>query len=157
MQPAPLIAILTTLLSFTASLRADVIVLYHDNGPGHVRGLFNFDTATHATTFRTSLNTPDQMYAFSRSAQDGSVYAAGGNNNLYRINLDTGATVLIGATGLNGFTDLAIDPVTNTFYAMARSYLYTLNPATAAPTLIVNDPGVGYRLSANTGSSREAS
>ena len=38
-----------------------------------------------------------------------------------------------------------------------RSLRRKLEEDPAAPTLIVNDPGVGYRLSANTGSSREAS
>jgi hypothetical protein len=76
---------------------------------------------------------------------DGTLYAASfATNNLYRVNLSTGAATLIGPLGFAFVMDLAWDPVNNTMYAIASapgcggasSGFYSINLATGSGSLI---------------------
>ena len=63
--------------------------------------------------------------------------SAGGQDGLYRLDVQTGAGTLVAATGLSPTTVLALAP-DSTLYGVNRANdnLYTINPTTAAPTLI---------------------
>lgn len=129
-------AAICLILIFQSAAKADQLVVYHENGPGHLRGLFNFDTTTNTTTFRTAVQSPENFFSFTRRAADGAVFASAIDGNLFQINLNTGASTLIGNTGVQDLSSLAIDPVTNVLYALADSYVYKINAATASATLL---------------------
>jgi hypothetical protein len=59
---------------------------------------------------------------------------------LYTINTTTGATTLVGSTGLTGNSagGLAVDPNTGVLYAAVNTSLYTINTTTGAATLVGN-------------------
>jgi hypothetical protein len=57
------------------------------------------------------------------------------NSRIFSVNPDTGASALIGATGVGFLTDLAYTPGGRLF-ASSLDSLYSVNPATAATTLI---------------------
>jgi hypothetical protein len=57
------------------------------------------------------------------------------DSRMYSINPDTGASTLIGATGVGFLSDLAITP-SGSLYASSLEALYSVNPTTAATTLI---------------------
>jgi len=77
-------------------------------------------------------------------APDGTLYAASlGTNDLYSVNLTTGAVTVIGGLGFTEVMDLAWDPFNDTMYAIASSgapgtgsFLYSLNLGTGAGTLV---------------------
>jgi hypothetical protein len=60
--------------------------------------------------------------------------------SLYTIDTTTGATTLIGSTGLTGVNvgGLAVDPNTGVLYAGINGSLYTINTTTGAATLVGN-------------------
>ena len=80
-----------------------------------------------------------------------------GNNNLYTINVSTGAATLVGSHGINGMFALAYDTANDTLYAESQSTqnLYSLNTLTGAATLIGSSGitvvgGFTYRPDNNT-------
>lgn len=74
------------------------------------------------------------------------LYAVDRTSNLYTVNPTTGATTLVGATGIDVLSALARDPLTNTIYAAtggassSRACIYTINITTGAATLVGCDP-----------------
>jgi outer membrane protein assembly factor BamB len=78
---------------------------------------------------------------------DGTLYAGSfTTNNLYKINLSTGAPTLIGSLGFNWIMDLAFDSANQTMYAIAAppnctgSSFYSVNLGTGNGSLISNVP-----------------
>jgi len=76
---------------------------------------------------------------------DGTLYAGSfTTNNLYKVDLSTGAPTLIGSLGFNWIMDLAWDAANSTMYAIAApptcagSSFYSINLATGAGSLISN-------------------
>jgi hypothetical protein len=95
-----------------------------------------------ATPIGSPEGVPLEAMAF---APDGTLYAGNFNtNNLYTINVSTGAPTLVGALGFTGIMDMAWDPANSTMYAIASlcagSSLYSINLATAAGTLVTAIP-----------------
>jgi len=76
---------------------------------------------------------------FVNSQWIGAEYNSGGNSKIYDIDINTGATTLIGATGVS-ITGLAYDVTTSTLYAStyanSASSLYSIDEYTGASTLI---------------------
>jgi len=78
---------------------------------------------------------------------NGTLYAGSfTTNNLYKINLSTGAPTLIGSLGFNWIMDLAFDSANQTMYAIAAppnctgSSFYSVNLGTGNGSLISNVP-----------------
>jgi hypothetical protein len=78
---------------------------------------------------------------------DGTLYAGSfTTNNLYRVDLSTGAPTLVGSLGFNWIMDLAFDAANDTMYAIAAppscagSSFYSINLATGAGSLISDVP-----------------
>lgn len=74
---------------------------------------------------------------------DGTLYAANFNtNNLYTLNLKTGAATLIGNLGFDGIMDMAWDPFSFTMYAVASlcdgSAVYSIDLISGAGTKITD-------------------
>ena len=99
-----------------------------------------------ATPIGSPAGVPLEAMAF---APDGTLYAGNFNtNNLYTINLSTGAPTLVGALGFTGIMDMDWDPANSTMYAIASqpgcvgssSFLYSINLATGAGTLVTGIP-----------------
>ena len=77
-----------------------------------------------------------------------------GNDNLYTINLQTGAATLIGAHGIDDMFALAYDTATGKLYGdSTNGNFYSLNTTTGAATLIGNNGvypgGMTYRADTN--------
>ncbi len=71
----------------------------------------------------------------------GTLYAASfSTNDLYTVNVSTGAATTVGGLGFTGVMDLAWDPLNSTMYAIesfgSGSALYSLNLTTGAGTLV---------------------
>jgi VCBS repeat-containing protein len=82
------------------------------------------------------------------SAAVGQLYATDGNaRHLLQVDRTTGAGVIVGTINTSGTPpSLAVDPGTGTLFVgtgSGQALLYTLNPATAAATL-VGDTGLGF-------------
>jgi hypothetical protein len=99
-----------------------------------------------ATPVGAATGVPLQAMAF---GPDGTLYAGSfTTNNLYSVNLSTGAPTLIGSLGFNSIMDMAWDAANNTMYAIASasgcggpfSSFYSINLATGAGSLISNVP-----------------
>jgi hypothetical protein len=95
-----------------------------------------------ATPIGSPAGVPLEAMAF---APDGTLYAGNFNtNNLYTINLSTGAPTLVGALGFTGIMDMDWDPANSTMYAIASlcagSSLYSINLATGAGALVTPIP-----------------
>lgn len=95
-----------------------------------------------ATPIGSPAGVPLEAMAF---APDGTLYAGNFNtNNLYKINVSTGAPTVVGALGFTGIMDMAWDPANSTMYAIASlcagSSLYSINLASAAGTLVTAIP-----------------
>jgi hypothetical protein len=69
------------------------------------------------------------------------LYAVGVDANLYSVNSITGATTLIGPTGLGFGAWRSLSTNSSTLYFANGANLYTLNTTTGAPTLIGNMGG----------------
>jgi len=97
-----------------------------------------------ATPIGAATGVPLQAMAF---GPDGTLYAGSfTTNNLYKVNISTGAPTLVGSLGFNSIMDLAWDAANNTMYAIASppgcgapvSSFYSINLATGAGSLISN-------------------
>jgi len=76
--------------------------------------------------------------------------AGRGNDNLYTINLQTGAATLVGAHGIDDMFALAYDTATNMLYGeSSNSNFYSINTTNGAATLLGNNGvypgGLEYR------------
>ena len=99
-----------------------------------------------ATPIGAATGVPLQAMAF---GPDGTLYAGSfTTNNLYKVNLATGAPTLIGSLGFNSIMDLAWDAANNTMYAIASapgcasasSSFYSINLGTGTGSLVSNIP-----------------
>lgn len=152
MNKAPkfaLAALVSALVATSAS--ASTLLLINDS----TRTLDSFDTVT--ATFST-IGALGTTTSFGDLAYDGTtLWALGGrgNNNLYTVNITTGAATLVGNHGVNDLFGLAFDTANGKLYAtqFSNNGVYTLNAATGAATLL-NSTGVGiggltYRANTN--------
>jgi hypothetical protein len=107
---------------------------YHASGGT----LFKVNTTNGALT---TVGTSAVVYDDFGYTSSGTMYAVGTDANLYTINASTGATTLIGPTGLGfgSWRSLSID--TSLLYFADGVNLYTLNTATGASTLVGNMGG----------------
>jgi hypothetical protein len=116
--------------------------------------LFSVDTNTLAKTTIGPTGVAGSFGDLAYDAASGTMYwvAGRGNDNLYRINLATGAATLIGSHGISdsftlGWTGSAL------YGQSTTGNVYTFNTATAAATLIGSNavyPG-GYDWNSSTG------
>ncbi|MEX2243750.1 MAG: PEP-CTERM sorting domain-containing protein [Fimbriimonadaceae bacterium] len=96
------------------------------------------------------------MHGLEWDSSAGVLYGASGvsaNNNLYRVSTTTGAATLVGNVGLTSFNNLGFHSGTGVMYMThgGNDSLYTLNTATATPTLIgpLNGPTNPHGLAYN--------
>jgi len=115
--------------------------------------LYTIDPTTYQLTFvgNTGVGTGDfGDLAYDPGSQTAYWIPGRGNDNLYTINLNTGAATLVGAHGIDDLFAMAFDPATGKLYADATSgNFYSLNTSTGAATLIgtnsVYPGGMTYR------------
>jgi outer membrane protein assembly factor BamB len=119
--------------------------MFNAGSPAAHLAMVNTQTGA-ATPIGAATGVPLQAMAF---GPDGTLYAGSfTTNNLYKVNLSTGAPTLIGSLGFNSIMDLAWDAANNTMYAIASapacvspfSSFYSINLATGAGSLISNVP-----------------
>ena len=103
---------------------------------------FTVDPATGATLANLAAPGYD-MEALAFDPNTGTVYGIGDNTSLSAYDPVAGTWSVVGDTGLNWDSGgLAFDPNANVLYAVAFAQgtgLYTINPATAVPTLVGNN------------------
>ena len=115
------------------------------------RGLYDFDTATGASTFRTSVPVSSsdnpRLFTFDVRPRDGTVFTAepqsfSGLNNLYTVDPGTGELTIVGNPGSETiFSDIAFDPTTGILYGMAadrdiRRFLVVIDQTDASFSVV---------------------
>jgi hypothetical protein len=111
--------------------------------PGAPAQLYRFDITGPSSTQITAALTPT-MDGFTFDAAGVLYGLSEGGGGLYTINQTTGATTLVGNTGITGtftFGGLSFDASGNLFAVVGNaggSFLYQLNPASGAATLLGN-------------------
>lgn len=118
--------------------------------------LWKFDTSTHINTIVGALNISGDFGDLAWNNNTSTLYAVGGrgNNNLYRINITTGAAILIGSHNITDLFSIAWDAQTNQLYAQAaNSYVYIINENNGHATYIGNNSiypgGLAYNSSSD--------
>ncbi len=109
------------------------------------RQLATVNTLTGAATPIAPATGVAGLYAMSFTP-NGTLYAASfGTNDLYTLNLSTGAATIVGSLGFTGVMDLAWDSFNRTMYAIesfgSGSALYSIDLTTGAGTLVTTTPG----------------
>ena len=118
--------------------------------------LYSIDPNTYALTFIGALGAAGDFGDLAYNPNAGIAYwAAGrGNDNLYTINLGTGAATLVGSYGIDDLFALAYDPATNKLYGdSTNGSFYSIDTNTGASTLIGSNgiyPG-GLTYNSTTG------
>lgn len=141
MKQISTLALLMLLLLRAQAYAAELVFFDENNFDAHPRGFYNFDTDTHAVSFRTPVSGDERIFAIDRRASDGQVFGIDLAGGLWKLDIDTGAKTEIGSSGVaEEMVGLAIDPLTGDIYASADNGggidLYRLDSTTAAATLI---------------------
>lgn len=109
---------------------------------------FEFATVDFETGTKTVVGSATNFYLVMGTAPDGTVYGVADDNNLYKINTNTGAETLVGPTGLvvsdaegSYGQSATIDPKTGVMYWAAvetsmNCGLYTVDTTTGAASLV---------------------
>lgn len=146
------------LLSILANLPASValLVFYDENGyEDKPAGLYNFDTNTGTVTFRAAIPERYRFFGMDVRPSEGTVFAVNthwdSSGSLWTIDIDTGATTLIGPTGVNGCVGLAFDPFSGDLYGLSGGDLYSVDTSTGAFTLIGDGRWISCGLSFSPG------
>lgn len=112
-------------------------------GNGYVFGKFDVDNCT-----VTEIAAVDAGFNGIATAPDGTIYGITGDGALYKVDKATGATTLVGDTGLatHYLVSATCDPVSGTLYYTLSpedetGWLYTINKETAAATAVYQFPG----------------
>jgi hypothetical protein len=118
----------------------DLVVFDENSFPGHPRGLYDFNSSTATSSLRTTVSGTERFFAMDRRPSDGTVFAVDLSGGLWTLNIDTGAKVKIGDTGISSLRGLAINPLTGDMVVTQAQFpgviLYHLNPVTAVPTQV---------------------
>ena len=101
---ATMLAVVAVLLGRAAPVNASTLVYFESDGappdPCNPRGLYTFDTDTGVSTFRAPVCCVNEyFYAMAVRPSDNTVFVVNLNGGLWTIDIDTGATTLIGPTG----------------------------------------------------------
>ena len=124
---------------------ADNLIYFEEDGGAGPRGLYNFDSATGISTLRIAVGGSQRFFGLEAHPGTGTVYGTDplGTSTLWTLDINSGAATLIGNINGDTIADIAFDPTTGVLYGMGRnsSVLYTINPATGAPTVVgTSDP-----------------
>jgi hypothetical protein len=117
------------------------LIYFDENGgPAGPRGLYDFDPSTGISTLRTPVDGSQRFFGLHVRPGTDTVYAlAVLPTTLYTIDINSGATTLIGPMGGDTIADIAFDPLTGTLYGVGRNApytLYSIDSATGAPTAL---------------------
>lgn len=114
-----------------------------EDGSGYVLGKFDIDNCT-----VTPVGAVPAGFNGIAAAPDGTLYGITGEGALYTVNKTTGASTLVGNTGLATayLVSATCDPVSGTLYYTLcpedeTGWLYTINKETAAATAVYQFPG----------------
>jgi hypothetical protein len=133
------------ILACTLGTEAAQLVYFDENGgSGNPRGFYNFDTVTGVSTLRTTVPGSERFFAMDIRPSDGTVFAVSFSPTLgiFTINLDTGASSVVGLTGVSDLVGLAFNPATSQLFAQQNGGgLYSVNQATGE-AMLIGDTGV---------------
>lgn len=106
--------------------------------------IINPETATVTTVGSLGVASGDFGDLAYDSTTGTAYWAAGrGNNNLYSVNLTTGAASLIGDYGVDDLFGLTFNTANNTLYGFsANNSVYTINVSTGASTVLSGNSGL---------------
>jgi hypothetical protein len=144
-------ALLLALALATPSFADHFVYIDEDGGGAGPRGFYDFDSDTGLSTLRVTLGGTQRFFGLCVQPATGRIFATDPVSNnvssLWTIDLPTGTPTFIANINVPNETiaDITFDPTTGVMYGMGRntSNLYTIDPATAAATLIgTSDPNV---------------
>jgi len=118
---------------------ADLIYFDENGGGGNPRGLFDLDSTTGLSSLRTTVGGSERFFSMDVHPTTGTAYAISANDSrLWTIDVDTGVTSFVAATGLDTVDDIAFDPTTSILYGLGRNsnLLYTIDAASGSSTII---------------------
>src|SRR5437762_9263646 len=140
MKPVSFIlAVSCSMLMWLSSVSGAQLVYFQENGVGgQPRGLYNFDTTTGLSSQRAAVGGTERFFGMDARLSDAALFAVnyvdnGSMSGLYRINIDTGATSLIGSMGVDMMVGLAFNPLNGDLYSLRHAGgLYRVNVLTGA-------------------------
>jgi hypothetical protein len=126
---------------------AATLVYFDEDGGlnGRPRGLYNYDTSSAASTLRVVVGGTQRFFGMDRRASDSRVVAVdidannpgGVASNLWTIDIDSGATALVGSTAVPQIVGVAFHPATGVLYGLRNGGgLYTLSMVSGAASFI---------------------
>lgn len=128
-------------LAITPAGRAATLVYFADPDiayPGYPsRGLYNFDTETGISTFRTAVAGESRFFALDLRPSDATLFACSLDGGLWTLNINTGVPTFIGSTGITEPVGLAFNPITGDLYGLQNNGgLYSVDMLTGAFSFI---------------------
>ena len=147
------VLVLTLCVSVSSAWAAATLYAINDA----TNSLYSIDPTTYALSLvgNTGINSGDfGDLAYNPGSQTAYWIPGRGNDNLYTINLQTGAATLVGFHGIDDLFAMAYDSSTGKLYAdSTNGNFYSLNTSTGAATLIgsngVYPGGMTYRADTN--------
>jgi hypothetical protein len=142
-------------LAAVSAWAADTGILYAMDNDNN--SLYSIDPNTHTATFIGSTGINAGSFgdlAYNPNTNTAYWVPGRGNDNLYTINLQTGAASLVGAHGIDDMFALGYDPATSTLYGeSSNGNFYSLSTTNGAATLLgsnsVYPGGLTYRGDTN--------
>jgi len=155
MRRVLLLITLLICLAAVSAWAADTGLLYAMND--QTNSLYSIDPNTYALTFigSTGIGAGDfGDLAFNPNSNTAYWVPGRGNDNLYTINLQTGAATLVGFHGVDDMFSLAYDTATSTLYGeSSNGNFYSISTSNGAATLLGNNSvypgGLTYRADIN--------
>jgi len=150
-----LLLTLLTCLGAISAWAADMGMLYAMND--QTNSLYSIDPNTYALTFIGSTGVGSGDFgdmAYNPNTNTAFWVPGRGNDNLYSLNLQTGAATLIGAHNIDDMFALGFDTATNTLYGeSSNGNFYSLSTTNGAATLLGSNSaypgGLTYRADSN--------
>lgn len=137
---------ISAVLAGRSQSRADFITYFNEGlnqASPNPRGLYDFDTATGVSTFRTALSdTTSRFFAFDVRPSDGVVFGLTLDGELTMVNPFTGLVTPVGNTGISSAVGLAIRPTDGAMFALREDgALFSVNPMNGLASLLGKSSG----------------
>ncbi len=134
-----------------ASHAQDLVIFDETSANGSPRGFYDVDPDTGGISLLTTVDsTSDRLSGFGYRRDDGKVYAGSEQGRIWRVDPTTGATSLVGSTGLRFIRGLTFSPLDGKLYGMGFGpKLYEINPDTAAVVDLGTVPDLDAGLAAS--------
>ncbi|MCC6661662.1 MAG: hypothetical protein IT437_12340 [Phycisphaerales bacterium] len=132
----------TMLAALTSAASAQNLIYIDENGGGgNPRGLYTLDAGTGLAGLRATLGGAERFFGLDVQPGTGRVFATAvpGVTTLWTIDVNTGATNMVGSTGVQTMADITFDPATGKLYGLERNSpyrFYEVDPNTGGSTLL---------------------